>query len=164
MATVLRLAEQGDLVRIDPGLPPRQQEFRSLYTSPRLVKWLGEILPGLGSTWNIELTPHEQLAALIEVYASGDTLTFDHSFKPLFPREHGVWELKTADLRVFGWFCAKDIFIAHAANLAQIIKDHGLYHGYINEVVSFRSNLDLDEPKFISGSNPNDVVSAFSIP
>ena len=129
------------------------------------MKWLTEVLPDLGSTWNIELSPLEQLAAFIETYASGEPLVFGRSFKPISHVSGGVWELKTADLRVFGWFPSQDVFIGHAANLSETIKSvRGMYHGYANEVVHYRKNLDLNEPKFVPGDDPNAVVSAFSYP
>lgn len=128
------------------------------------MKWIQEKLPGLGSTWNIELTPLEQMVSFIETYANGSTLVFGRSFKPISHVSGGVWELKTADIRVFGWFALKDVFLGHAADLTDKIKTHGLYHGYAGEVARFRDQLDLTEPKFVPGDDPNVVVSAFSYP
>jgi hypothetical protein len=164
MATLLELNAGGRLLKLDPALDHDQQEFRILYASPRLAKWLQETLPTLGSSWNIELSPAEQLDAFMAIYASGQTLTYPRAFHPIRHAGNGVWMLKTADLRVFGWFHARDCFVGHVANTAEKIKQHGLYHGHAGEVVHFRTTLDLNEPKFISGENPNDVVSNFGLP
>jgi hypothetical protein len=82
----------------------------------------------------------------------------------LRPAGDGVWELKTADLRVFGWFHAKDCFLGHCADTAERVKEHRLYTGYVGEVVRFRDSLPLDEPKYIPGEDPDAVVSNSSYP
>ena len=121
------------------------------------------VLPGLDSTWKIEQPPVEQLDDLMEVFCSGSPLTYGWQFKCLTHVAEGVWELKTADVRLFGWFHKKDCFIAAVADTADRIKTHKLYEGYGRiEVINFRKALDLDDPKFIPGDNPHDVVSNFS--
>lgn len=164
MATVIELSRQGKLFKLDPALDGGEQEYRVLYASPRLRSWIEGTLPGLGSTWKIEQSPVEQLDALLQVYASGEPLVFGHSLKPLTHLGDGVWELKTADIRIFGWFSARDWFIGDAADTAERIKHHKLYRGYANQVVRFRAGLDLCEPKFVAGDDPNDVVSNFAYP
>ena len=165
MATLIELATTKKVVKLDPGLPKRAQEFRAMYASPRLIEWLITTLPNLESTWNIEISPRQQLVAFLEIYASDEPLTYGHSFKPLRSRGMGVWEMKMADLRVFGWFPMKDVFIASNASSTQTLKEiSGLYGGYINEAVRFRELLDLDEPKFMPGDDPNAVVSNFCYP
>jgi hypothetical protein len=164
MATVVQLDRRGELFKLDPALDDDQQEFRVLYASPRLKKWVEDVLPGLGSAWNIEVSPTEQLDALMEIYSSGETLTFQHNFYPLAHVANCVWELKTADLRIFGWFTARDCFVGVVADTTERVKLHGLYHGYAGEVVRFLEKLDLDEPKFIPGDDPNAVVSNFCYP
>jgi hypothetical protein len=165
MATALDLDRAGLLFRLDPDLEPGVLEFRLIYASLRLKEWIQNDLPALESTWNIELTPQEQLQALVEeVFCPGEPLTFGHQFKPLTHIKDGIWELKTADLRMFGWFWVKDCFIGSAADLTDRVKRHRLYHGYAGEAARFRDGLDLDEPKFIPGDNPHAVVSNFSFP
>ena len=159
MATVLDLESSGQLFRIDPALGPKEQEWRSIYVLPRLRKWLEETLPGLESTWNIEQTPAEQLDAFIEEFCAGRPLTFGWQFKPIRHIRDGIWQLKTADLRVFGWFQSKDTFIGSSANLADVIKRSGLYAGYRDEAVRSRDKLDLNEPKFVPGDDPHVVIS-----
>jgi hypothetical protein len=165
MATVLELVTRGELIKLDPELDDDQQEFRVLYASPRLQKWLQEVLPTLGSTWNPQQTPLQQFDALMDTYASGEVMHYGWAFKPIRYADQGIWELKTADVRVFGWFHAVDCFIGHVADAKQRLVDHpGLYHGYGGEVFRFRKQLDLDEPKFVPGEDPHDVVSDFDLP
>ena len=159
MATLLDLERADALLRLDPALGARQQEMRSLYLFPRLGNWLANTLPTLESSWNIEECPIEQLDALIAQFCSGEPLAYDHRFKPLNHLGDGVWELKTADLRMFGWFSQQDCFIATDCNLKRVIVESGLYRPYCEQAVRFRNQLDLDEPKFLPGDDPNVVVS-----
>lgn len=135
-----------------------------MYASPRLAQWMQNELSTLESTWQVELTPAQQVFALAELFCSGEPLTFNRQFKPLNPICDGVWELKTADVRIFGWFHMQDCFVGWRGELTDKIKRHDLYRGFLNETVHFRSLLELDEPKFLSGEDPNVVVSDFSYP
>jgi hypothetical protein len=165
MATPLHLDRTGALFKLDPNLGPGVQEFRTIYASPRLKTWIENVLPTLESTWKIELTPQEQLQAFVEeVFCPGEPLTYEHQFKPITHIKDGIWELKTADLRMFGWFFIKDCFIGSAADLTDNVKRHHLYYGYAGEAARFRDGLDLDEPKFVPGDDPHAVVSNFGYP
>lgn len=164
MATLLNLVEQNRVFKLDAGLGSNIWEERRFFVLPRVRNWLDETLSVLASNWNLELTPIEQLAAFLEDYCSGETLMFERQFRPLLHIDKGIWELKTADLRLFGWFHVKDCFIGTACDTAQRVKDHNLYRGYRDEAVRLRDELDLDEPKFVKGDDPNDVVSAFCFP
>ena len=74
----------------------------------------------------------------------------------------GVWELKTDDIRVFGWFPRKDCFVGAVADDATRIKTLKLYYGYANVTTKrFLAALDLDHPKCVLGDNPHAVVSNF---
>jgi hypothetical protein len=165
MATPLELDNAGVLSKLDPDLPQGKKEIRFIYASPVLRTWIENDLPGLESTWNIELTPQEQLQAFVEeVFCPGEPLTYDWQFKPLTHIQDGIWELKTADLRMFGWFYEKNCFIGSAANLTDTVKRLRLYRPYAEEAVRLRGNLDLNAPKFVPGDDPYAVVSDFSFP
>jgi hypothetical protein len=165
MATVVELVLRGDLIKFDPPLSPAEFEDRKIYLVPQACEWLKNTLPGLGSTWNIEVTPEEQADQFLTDFCSGERLAVNHGIKLLQPVGQGVWELKTADLRIFGWFVKRDQFVMSSCEAKERLKDvQGLYHGYINEAVHRRNHLDLDEPKFIAGDNVNDVVSNWYFP
>jgi hypothetical protein len=164
MATVLQLDKRGALFKLDV-LGPAVQEFREIYASPELHKWITGTLPGMASTFAIQLTPVEQVVALTDLFCRGERLAFGFQFKPLTHIADGVWELKTEDIRIFGWFSRKDCFIGVVADDATRIKDHKLYHGYANVTTKrFRDALDLDHPKFVPGDDPHAVVSNFDYP
>lgn len=161
MATIIELTRAGAISKLDACLDPRQQEWRSVYLLPQLRNWFETTLPELESTWNIEESPIEQMDALLAIFCSGETLTYGWQFKPLVHLGDGIWELKTADLRMFGWFTAKDCFIGADADTSERIKRLHMYQAYCKQAVRRRDALDLNEPKFVPGDNPNDVVSAF---
>jgi hypothetical protein len=161
MATLLDLGERGYLYKLD-ALEPGVQEFREIYTSPDLYRWIDDVLPQMQSSWGLELSPLEQFVALSEIFCSGDRISYGTQFKPLTHIVDGVWELKTDDLRVFGWFPRKDCFIGAVADDATRIKTLKLYHGYANVTTKrFLAALDLDSPKCVLGDNPHAVVSNF---
>jgi hypothetical protein len=135
-----------------------------LYAAPRFEKWVLETLPTLHSSWNLELTPQLQLDEFLINYAIGHPLTFRRQFQPIRYRGSGVWELKTADVRVFGWFYRKDQFVALIGDEAWRVKKHNLYAGYAGEVVRFRDSLKLNEPSYVKGEDPTNVISNYTSP
>lgn len=164
MATLVQLDQQGALFKLDV-LEQHVQEFRQFYASPALQQWLTGTLPGMVSSWRIELSPEEQVVALLEIYCRGERLAYGTQFKPLTHITDGVWELKTDDIRIFGWFSRRDCFIGVVADDATRIKAHNLYFGHANVTVRrFRDTLDLVAPKFVPGDDPHAVVSNFDYP
>lgn len=164
MATILNLAKAKTLSKYIPDLRAGEQEFRTLYAAPRFEKWVLEELPKLASNWNLEVSPQLQLDDYLINYAIGKPLTFRQQFKPIKYHKDGVWELKTADVRVFGWFYSKDQFIALLGDEAWRVKEYNLYQGYAGEVIQFRDALPLKGQKFVSGKDPNNVISNYITP
>ena len=164
MATLATLVSDGSLLRWEVNLSPRQQIERILLLVPPLHGRLDETLAQSGSTWNIEETPAQQLDALTAVFVAGEPLAFGWQFKSLVHHQNGVWYLKTADVRLFGWFPCRDCFIATSIAGADLAKRLHLYRPLGDEVVRIREALPLDEPKFVPGDDPNDVVSNFTYP
>lgn len=161
MSTLLHLVQSGAIARFDPETA---DEERFLYALPRFEEWVANELPNLESNWDLESSPLEQFDDLMGQFCRGDPLAVGNDFRCLYEHEDGVWELKTADLRIFGWFYKRDIFIAAAAGPAWKIKEYDLYAGYREQTKRDRDALDLDPPKFLAGSDPNAVVSSFHYP
>ena len=164
MATLSALVANGDLHKYDPELPPNELELRTFLAFERVAKWVAETLPELERDLDAELTPQEAFDALMAIFCGGTVLAIPKNFHPMRPvggdgNEQGIWELRTLDLRIFGWFPVKDVFIAVSAHTAKRVKDQGIYPGLVLEAVGFRNRLDLDEPKFIEGGDPHAVVS-----
>lgn len=164
MATLRELEAAEAVFKIDPELPQAKQEVRLIHASERVLRWVADTLPTLPSALGLELNPAEQLLVLVEEFCSGENLLVGPGLHCMAPAGAGVWVLKTPELRLYGWFHARDCFIAVVIDTKDRIVKHNLYHGYVGEVVRFRDALDLDEPKFVEGESPYDVVSNYSYP
>lgn len=81
----------------------------------------------------------------------------NRAFSNLKPTGRGVWEMKTVDLRIFGWLWRPKIFIATFASLADDYKSQDgqppkeSYDEARDRVVWIRARLDLDPPTFVTG-------------
>ena len=160
MATLERLVERGELVPLDPELNEGEQPERGFHARPGFAEWAQTTLPELARDWDGKQDPWEQVDDLLSRFVAGDALFYGPGgdLAELHPLEHDVWELRTTDIRIFGWFVLCDVFIAVAGDTAKRIKDIGLYAGYRNEVVRTRERLPLDEPKRVMGGDIGDVV------
>ncbi len=72
----------------------------------------------------------------------------------LEPGRDEVWEMKTADLRIFGWIYRPRVFIASFVGYADWYKQPKPQKSYDTareQVKEIRAALDLDEPKFTGG-------------
>lgn len=158
MATPRSLADEKKLVGMGGNLAPHECAMRTMYATPDVISWIRSELMTLSTDGFVEgaATPKEQAAIQIRSYIKGDPYEKWMLPRLLRPHDRFVWELRTPDLRLFGWFYRKCVFILAAIAPAAHCKDHDLYTGYINLVCSVRDSLDLDEPKFETGGI-NDV-------
>jgi hypothetical protein len=160
MPTIPDLVESGAIIKIDVGLAHRDQPLRLLYGTPQFVAWLRELLDGARPSRPLgQASAAEQLDDLFHSFLRGDRLVFTRQFRAIRAEENAVWELKTPDLRIFGWFMAKDCFVAVFGNWADTIKDHDLYRGYRIAIRRLRRELEIDATLCVKGNSPDDVVS-----
>ncbi|AIT79116.1 hypothetical protein JI59_04495 [Novosphingobium pentaromativorans US6-1] len=125
----------------------------------RVPEQIEQRIVGTKSDRHIEILPEEQLDGLLADFCEGVEIAVGTQFKCLIPQENGVWELKTPDVRMFGWFHQKDCFIATAVDAKWRILEHHTYRGYIAEAAHLRSQLFGDDVQFIQGTEPDDVLS-----
>ncbi|WP_412063942.1 hypothetical protein [Rhizobium sp. SYY.PMSO] len=152
MATIIELCKIGEVIAIGGGLDAHQQPERLLYALPHVVDWLETDLPEYEADFHDgKMDPLEQADLLFHDFVSGNDFSFYEKSHSMQPTEPGVWELKTSDLRLFGWFVQKCVFVIAEIDTAFRCKQHALYPGYRNSVVYRRQQLQLDEPKFITG-------------
>lgn len=89
---------------------------------------------------------------------------------PLFKLEPGLDEdeqenrLFYASDKLRGWITDKLPTLESFFDDQDSCKERNLYEGYRNEVIHFRTTLPLDEPKFIDGTDPNDIISNCDFP
>jgi hypothetical protein len=160
MATLGSLEKSGDLVRIeDPE--PGTQPWRCLYGTREFIKWLDEELNSFKTTVvGGEIEPIEQVDAVFSEFIAGENFDSERRFKKLSRRpDLFVWEFKTQDIRIFGWFPVKDHFICTYGDMKDEIELKNKYGRYMAQTEYFRQNLDLDEPKYIESGNYKDVLS-----
>ncbi|MDI7775022.1 hypothetical protein [Asticcacaulis sp. EMRT-3] len=167
MATIPILCERGDLIKIDAVLGLSVQERRLIYATPRAFGQFATSLPNIEAQWKPKVTAPEQVDALIATFCSGEEFAHDTNrgnggdFKRIKGRSNGIWELKTDDVRIFGWFYKKDVFIASEVVDANILKQMENYTAYAEQAVRQRDALELNEPKFIGGESAYDVVTNY---
>ena len=160
MTTAQQLEAEGTLVRIEIELDPDEVPQRLIYALPRVIVWLDKVLPAIETDGYIPGANHpsEQADSMFYDFISGKTV-FDMPPHNMEPANTGVWELRTHDLRFFGFFWRKGVFIATSADTkAQCAKITGLYSGHRDNCSYFQNCLDLDPPKFVPGSKPEDVL------
>ncbi|WP_192215321.1 hypothetical protein [Methylobacterium bullatum] len=144
------------------ALVGRQQPMRRMYVTPKFESWCHNDLGAIPSThWGGDIPVKDQVKDLLQQYISGQPLDFSRQFNVLSPGSYGVWELKTGDVRIFGWFVHFDCYIANVGGDANFIKEdpNRRYASLIDETRNDREELGLDEPSFIDSVDPKDVIS-----
>jgi hypothetical protein len=160
MPTITDLIDSGAIVKIDVELAPRDQPLRLLYGTPQFIAWLQQVLAGAQPQQRLGHVPvAEQIDDLFYSFLSGQPLVFTRQFRVVRAEDNAVWELKTPDVRIFGWFMAKDCFVAVFGNWADTIKDHDLYRGYRIAIRRLRRELGIDATLCVKGVAPDDVLS-----
>jgi hypothetical protein len=152
MATIATLVANRELIEIDGGLAPHQQPERLVYALPHVVQWLDQTLSTLRPfALDTMMTPIEQVYALFYDFISGDDFAYYERCHAMRPAPQGVWELKTTDVRLFGWFYRRGVFICANIDEMNRVKSLGLYAGYRNDIVYRRGLLRLDGQQFVVG-------------
>lgn len=164
MPTIPDLVDSGAIIRIEIALDVHEQPQRLLYGTPSFTTWLQQMIDGAAADGNharplSHMSAAEQLDELFHAFVSGAPLLHNRQFRTIRAEDNAVWELKTVDLRIFGWFMARDCFAAVFGNWADTIKDHDLYRGYRIAIRRLRRELGIDADLCVKGSNPHDVLS-----
>lgn len=158
MATVEHLVAVGKLKKHVPDLDDDELPERLALLSPEFEAWAQTELkpcPCLGGRF---VTPFEQAEQILYEFVVGRPMAYSVHYRKLDPIGLHVWELKTPDVRIFGWFPRKCHFIAVCGELKNRIRRAKDYAPYIQRVLDFRVQLDLDEPKALTGVNHNDIL------
>lgn len=153
MATAGELVAQDALIDLSTALEDHQVPQRCMYAFPSFQEWYDDVLPNLlcDIRGDGRVDPLGQVDDLLVRFLTGAPFDVEWKSKGLRPYEKAVWELKTPDVRLFGWFWRPNNFILHRAAEASWVKDNNLYYGHIEETVFQRDKLNLDPPKFIRG-------------
>jgi hypothetical protein len=164
MATLDTLLRQNPAVLHNVTVPLERHEFvcRWVYGLPGFLDWIKDDLPKLQTgRLRASETPQEQFDFILYKWVAGKTVRYDKMFKDLMPAADGVWELKTVDLRIFGWMYRPRKFIAVFADYADLYKGTAAKRSYLSavkRVKTARDYLDLDQPKIATESKFDDLV------
>jgi hypothetical protein len=155
MTTFDKLLEQKRLIRVTVPLPRGQFHDRKLYAYPKCLEWMRNDVPKLVTgRFASALTPKEQLIERLRQWMAGDPMAYGRMFHDMDPRSDEVWEIKTADLRIFGWMYRPCEFIAVCGGYTDDYKEPTKIKNYADdrrEVVRARDSLPLDGDKYAKG-------------
>jgi hypothetical protein len=160
MATIDKLLGK-ELEKITVPLGPNEgHPIREIFGVPCVLDWIKNVLPTLPTETGAGLSPKEELDDLLFNFISSEgRLVYNRMFKDLMPARDEVWELKTYQLRIFGWMYRKDQFIAVVPRRAVDVKRGSRgYEDAKRKVIDTRGRIPLDEPKFVGGVISN-VIS-----
>src|SRR5882762_6114251 len=104
MATFDRLLTEKKLITVNLKLSRGQFPERKIYAYPECIEWMRNQVPKM-TTGRVasDFTPLEQLVQRFRQWIAGDPMEYGRMFHDMEPRAEDVWEMKTADLRIFGW-------------------------------------------------------------
>jgi hypothetical protein len=136
-------------------LPRGQFHERKLYAYPQCVEWMRNEVPQM-ATGQIAsaFTPKEQLLERLRQWMAGDPMAYGRMFHDMVPKSDAVWEMKTADLRLFGWMYRPREFIAVRGGYTDHYKEPTKIKNYADDrraVVTARDALPLDGEKYAKG-------------
>ncbi len=117
-------------------------------------------------------SPVLQVAAFFDGFLDGEVIKIKQLNQPndwgeglrlLLPNGKSVWEMCISDIRIFGWFLCRDVFVATRGGGTAFVKGKetppSQYSVYRDEVVTIRANLGLSQPDHVAGMRYEDVLS-----
>jgi hypothetical protein len=144
------------LIRVIIQLPRGQFHERKIYAYLECLEWMRKEIPKM-TTGRVAsaFTPKEQFIERMRQWMSGDPMAYGRMFHDMDPKSDGVWEIKTADLRIFGWMYRPRLFIALRGGYTDHYKEPTKIKTYADErrkVVKARDALPLDGEKYAKGT------------
>jgi hypothetical protein len=158
MATLEHLCAAGKLRRHVPDLEDLELPERVMYFAPEFEAWASSTLKAALRDRGRDLTPYEQAELICYEFIIGRPMAYSVDYRKLDPHGAQVWELKTEDVRIFGWFARKAHFVAVGGALKKDLRKAKDYTPHIQKVAKFRNILDLNEPKAITGVTRDAVL------
>lgn len=161
MSTLERLQRTGEIERIEPPGLLTVQDQRLIYGLRSFIEWKDTALKSLDPSWTSDMPPYHQVADAFREFAIGDDLAELGMFGFLWPRDgnHGVWEMRTTDVRIFGWFWRRDVFVCAIGGHAGEIKAGQQYQPLKRETMRLREALGFGPGDFVASGRLEDVVS-----
>lgn len=158
MATLAHLVSIGSLIKHEAELESGEMPDRFVYHDPALGSWLEDTLPSLPRDRSRNLTPAQQVDLILYEFVTRKPMMYGQDDRKLDPVHAHVWELKTEDVRLIGWFPCKATFVIVCGELKKNLRSFKDYAPYVARAVIFRDLLDLDEPKMLTGATHSHVL------
>ncbi|MET4240706.1 hypothetical protein [Bradyrhizobium sp. RT10b] len=163
MSTIAKLIDAGTLKAVDLGLLDDELPERGLFGTARLHDFIERDLLKIESQDPL-LSAEEQVANLCGRFLTNRPLLLKSPIAPIRCLKDGIWELKTLDVRIFGWFSAKDTMVVDAGCDVKLLKSGQLnYSGYIAQTDYVRRSLGFLVGDYILGDQPHDILTNFKI-
>lgn len=161
MATLGNIVAGGLLEYLKVPLDPGEVEERCICVTPHATEWLSGTLPGLStSIAGGRMDPLEQASEFFLNFLTGGKFTCEGGLDlhEMDPVSDDVWELKTIDIRMFGWFYKPNIFICVSIDSKDNLETQkaagiNIYGYKRNGVVGYRDTLDIDLPKIATAQD-----------
>jgi hypothetical protein len=157
MTTLLKLRDRGKLF----GFSDRtiqKQPLRLLFLAPTLTDWLNDDLQGLVAGRGRDLSPYEQVYAIFTEYVYESGFSGVGDFVNIIPQSQGVYEMKTTDVRIFGWFYRPCQFVAVVGDLKKNLIGTNLVSTHRKTVTGFRKSFHLDKPEFVRNQHVRELL------
>ena len=142
----------------EPKMRRGKCAWRYVFASKVFLEWVNSEMPAITPDHPDNDPPKVQLEAELYGFCCGFALAFGSDVRCLEPQRLSVWELKTADLRLFGWFCQKNYLVLHKGERKAKLQKWEDYAPFVDEVNRFRSDLSIHIPIYVVGRLA-DVVS-----
>lgn len=158
MATLDELETAGVLSRYKHRFDAPPGRGREIWFFKEVAKWLVNDFFTMEPFYNESIATKNQAGVLLKNFVVGEEFESDLDFWHMRPHYDDVFELKTADLRIFGWFYRPRVFVAAQAQTFEVAhRAPGIHSYHRDEVVKMREQIELDEPKWVVGAKASDV-------
>jgi hypothetical protein len=160
MSTIEALVRIGAFSKIEVELGVGEQAMRLFFGTRSFTEWLTTLVQGAEPKNRVgEASAAEQVDQLLHAFSIGLPLVYLRQFRVIRAEKNAIWELKTPDVRIFGWFLQKDCFVGVFGDWADHVKDHDLYRGYRIAIRRLRRELGVEDQLCVKGTSPSDVIS-----
>ncbi len=159
MSTIDTLLEAETLKSVSLGLLEGELPERGLFGTERFREFVAATLPAIPSQ-DVMLSSAEQVSGLLGRFLRNKPFVLRSPLSPVRALQDAVWELKTLDVRIFGWFTSRDCMVVDfGCDVKKLKNGEFNYSGCINQTRYTRTSLGFADNEFIQGTNVHDVLS-----
>lgn len=142
--------------------PLRDGHWRQIWGTPKFISWIDQGLPGVTVQDPDDPEPAVQVYAKFKSFCDGRKMVYPIDLRCLRPITESIWELKTNDVRLFGWFPEINHLILHSgedANVLHLGEGDEKWDPFIKDARSFLESLNEPLLTPITGTATGNVLS-----